>query len=869
MKIRGWHVDRAGALRDHDVRDLPDGLTIVCGPNGSGKSTVFAFLERALFGGSAAHLAARRSPRGEGRIWCAGPAGDVTIVQSGDPSAPPRAERGDGQDAGEADIEACFGGADYRLLGSLMAFNVDDLRAPLARLLSALRHGSSRAGAERLLDHIRQALESTRERLQALRERSADAQALLDSPAELDTAINRARRATEQCRHVLCAQARTRRAIESLAGDVAALEAERSTCDTLIDLAPLWQAFTDAREELSRLEPPPALPVDVEERLASALAPQPAPPAPDRATALQSPAEGLLAWQHRLKNVVESVRNREAELDATKRRLVELDVERDTIQSTIGFEPPSLASLDEGRRLIERVRASLAGIAEENAFTRRLQDRIAECGDTIRNLEANPLRQPSRIVLYGGWLGALTGTSTLAWWPPVGHALESGAVIAFSLVSLVGAIVERSRRTAFLAADLERRARLVALRTDLQDACHQLLTHQERGARRRYDVGVDSTRLGLRALPSERQLQVLERDLLERRQQRQTWEAAQSALVRLQTARDESRAREREQAQAALEAQSLQKQAIEEWQEWKARTGLAEHVDAGRSAAQLALAQLCADAGVQDESSLRERIAARRQHQDAQRTTAECEVRLHERLPRDQAANVLQSLAEGTVEKWRERAAHAAEALADRQIAREAALRQLQAIDKQTCALVDQAARLPKLEVELDVLRTEALDAVREEHALATTASLLAAVQKRAERLCQPPAVLSASRRFFAITGRYDLTLPSDPGRTLSVMDARGGERSLDQLSRTTLDQLQFSLRLGVADELTRRGVCLPLLIDDVIDNGDSVRRRTMAEQVVDVSRGRQVFVFTSRPETADLLRRLDPAAHTVAMHEL
>ena len=76
MKIQGWSVERFGALRSYDVRDLPDGLTVLCGPNGSGKSTLVAFIRQILFG-SGRHDADGRGAAllpdtWAGRLNCAG-----------------------------------------------------------------------------------------------------------------------------------------------------------------------------------------------------------------------------------------------------------------------------------------------------------------------------------------------------------------------------------------------------------------------------------------------------------------------------------------------------------------------------------------------------------------------------------------------------------------------------------------------------------------------------------------------------------------------------------------------------------------------------------------------------------------------------
>jgi uncharacterized protein YhaN len=81
--------------------------------------------------------------------------------------------------------------------------------------------------------------------------------------------------------------------------------------------------------------------------------------------------------------------------------------------------------------------------------------------------------------------------------------------------------------------------------------------------------------------------------------------------------------------------------------------------------------------------------------------------------------------------------------------------------------------------------------------------------------------------------------------------------------------QLHFSIRVGLAEESAQRGPRLPIIIDDVLDHFDPKRSQAMARQVVELSRRHQIFVFTRRPETSDLLQKLDPTANLVTMQEL
>ena len=134
MKIQGWFVERFGALRKYEVRDLPGGLTVFCGPNGSGKSTLFAFLRQMLFG-SGHNVAGGRGQSFNadgwaGRLHCAGPGGVYTITRREEHPSQIHVARPDGSQGNESDLERLFGGMDGRTIASLLAFDIDDLQAP-------------------------------------------------------------------------------------------------------------------------------------------------------------------------------------------------------------------------------------------------------------------------------------------------------------------------------------------------------------------------------------------------------------------------------------------------------------------------------------------------------------------------------------------------------------------------------------------------------------------------------------------------------------------------------------------------------------------------------------------------------------------
>jgi uncharacterized protein YhaN len=270
-----------------------------------------------------------------------------------------------------------------------------------------------------------------------------------------------------------------------------------------------------------------------------------------------------------------------------------------------------------------------------------------------------------------------------------------------------------------------------------------------------------------------------------------------------------------------------------------------------------ALMQLFSQAGVSDETAYRTRLAAYRRRSTLTQMIRSCEARYNERLRREAAPDALQrELNDGNIEEWRQRSTRSASELAE--------------LETDIASARAESAELPVLEAERAALATETLASVRAARALVVAGSLLEDTRRHIDRESQPPALRRASEALSAITfSRYERVGQSEDQRELTVLDTRSGWTPATQLSRGTIDQLYFSLRVGLAAESEQRGARPPIVIDDVLDHFDPKRSQAMARQVVELSRKHQVFVFTRRPETSDLLRSLDPTANLMTLQEL
>ena len=1040
MKIEGWLIERFGALRNYAVRDLPDGLTVLYGPNGSGKSTLFGFLRQMLFARSRSDGGVdgvRRPHDWRGRLSCVGPNGLYTISRASDASSGLHVTRPDGQEGDEYDLECLLGGADGRLVGPLLAFDVDDLRAPgpgrengIQERFLTIRGANAGATVER-------ALATVRSRLSQLGEQIGDGRDLLATPVELQARIDRATRAAQRYCQLMGTQAHRQVEVEHRARAASDLRLDKARYDVLVELWPTWQEADQAQRQLEHFEPIDEFPADGEQRLVEALAARQAAqgnleqltddaavrrrdrPAPDdgglsveiealvdtaarqserlqkladlRTDLTQAQAhspepgdrsapghegqsetvervhastESLIAWQRRLKEAVEAARDRQGELEATKRQVLDLESVESRILDTLGGpEPPSVAVIDKEARLLQHVRAALTSLGGDQTATERWQDLIAKHSASIRELESNVRRLPSVVLFHAAWVTVVLGMAAAGWRYTLGDTLGLAILSVVALASGLGASVQRSRRARSAEDETRRRSSVVALHGEFERACQGLKEQQERATRRKFSLSVDSARLGLPPMPSDRQLQDRQAELEEQWRRRCEWDDAQNALADTRTSLASGREVEQQQAEALLTAQREQRQAIQEWHQWKVDAGLADNGDAAGHAAEAAgaeterlrncrrlrgliaeherevaawsararaalakahdpqpdsadqtlveqvvlcqarllqaraeranqpeepppavqaarrrlteceaaLGRLLAEGGASDEAEFHARLETYRRRQALHTTIRSCESRLNERLSHEPTADDVRSeLSRGRVEEWRNGAARASTALTDMEASCTEARRALAHTEADVCAAAAEAADLPLLEAERAGLATEAAETIQEWRTLAVTAALLADAHREVERECQPAVLRRASQALSAVTAsRYECRLQSGDRGGLVVIDRKGGMKPVEQLSRTAVEQLHFCLRLGLAEEVARRGTVLPLVMDDVLDTFDPERGRAMAQQVVELSRRHQILLFTCRPETRDLLCDLNPGTNVVVMQEL
>ena len=130
----------------------------------------------------------------------------------------------------------------------------------------------------------------------------------------------------------------------------------------------------------------------------------------------------------------------------------------------------------------------------------------------------------------------------------------------------------------------------------------------------------------------------------------------------------------------------------------------------------------------------------------------------------------------------------------------------------------------------------------------------------------QPETLAEASGYLKRLTGgRYRRIWTPFGESSLCVDDEQEKTFRIESLSRGTREQVFLSLRLALAAAYGRRGVALPVILDDVFVNFDAKRARAAAETVCEfAAAGHQVFVFTCHDHIQDVFHSLDVDVRTL-----
>ncbi len=166
-------------------------------------------------------------------------------------------------------------------------------------------------------------------------------------------------------------------------------------------------------------------------------------------------------------------------------------------------------------------------------------------------------------------------------------------------------------------------------------------------------------------------------------------------------------------------------------------------------------------------------------------------------------------------------------------------------VEQQRTAAADQSLAIKQ--IELDVVEQQikkAVDAWRER---AAVSMFLERIRVEYEQNRQPETLREASEYMRQLTnGKYTRIWTPLAHDILFVDTAEGQPLSVQVLSRGTREQLFVSLRLALVAAYARRGIHLPMILDDVFVNFDAGRTRVACSVLREFAKqGHQLLVFT------------------------
>ncbi len=276
----------------------------------------------------------------------------------------------------------------------------------------------------------------------------------------------------------------------------------------------------------------------------------------------------------------------------------------------------------------------------------------------------------------------------------------------------------------------------------------------------------------------------------------------------------------------------------------------------GTKRRRIALFQKC---GVEDEQALRQLAAKLSEAEDLRSkrvaATREIAAAIGKHGTEADFAPLLAEEVIGRLDHDYENVATQLEQL-DREL-KEALQRRGAMVEQQRAAAADQS--LAKKQIELDMVEQQIKRAAEAWRERAAVSMFLERVRHEYELHRQPETLREASEYMAKLTnGRYSRIWTPLANDILFVDQADGQALPVQVLSRGTREQVFVSLRLALVSAYARRGIHLPMILDDVCVNFDVGRTKTACSVLRDFAKqGHQLLVFTCHEHVWEMFQEL------------
>jgi uncharacterized protein YhaN len=167
---------------------------------------------------------------------------------------------------------------------------------------------------------------------------------------------------------------------------------------------------------------------------------------------------------------------------------------------------------------------------------------------------------------------------------------------------------------------------------------------------------------------------------------------------------------------------------------------------------------------------------------------------------------------------------------------------------------------LAERQLELGCVEKQIEDARQTWREHATVNRILERVRVHYEAHRQPETLAEATKYLSKLTGgEYARIWTPIADDVLLVENSAGESLGVELLSRGAREQLFLSVRLALAATFARRGVNLPMVLDDVLVNFDATRAQRAAEVLCEFAAGgHQLLVFTCHEHVWRMFQQLE-----------
>lgn len=182
---------------------------------------------------------------------------------------------------------------------------------------------------------------------------------------------------------------------------------------------------------------------------------------------------------------------------------------------------------------------------------------------------------------------------------------------------------------------------------------------------------------------------------------------------------------------------------------------------------------------------------------------------------------------------------------------------------------IEEGSDVARLETERAQIESELTQCAARALRLRLAAELILETLRDFERERTPAVMTHASELFRKVTQERYTNLGqrwNEDEIEVVAIERTGAVKTTDQLSRGTRELLYLCLRWSLAHDLAKRGLDLPLIMDDVLVNLDESRAEAAARALVSLAEHHQIFLFTCHESTRSLVQRVVPGIRVVEL---